>query len=278
MAEMKNPRNEGRSAVKKSVSPDIWERNLAFSNEIRNMITSHRLWKHPVSGLLNTEKLNPEITRTLHLEFAHAFAQIFTDSLIHAMARSSDLEPVLGPLGKVSARFLLQLNLLDELGFAPATEVTGDYFGNPALAHYLQFAETLRQLGARPEDILNFRPSPAAKAARRTFTDHYSDYALLTCVLACAETVFTQFAGPWAKSVALSTDIDTSRGYHSIHVEDEHGDFIDDEHSEDSWYLFRQAVTPERYEEIRRKVEAWLDIWYDFGDSVIHIARTISRK
>lgn len=278
MNEMSNPRAAGRDAIQKSVPADLWEKNVAFADKIKNLIISHRMWKHPVTNLLNTEKLNPEITRTIHLEFAHAFAQIFTDSLVYAMARTTDLEKRLGPMGKVSARFLLQLNLLDELGYAPNPEITGDYYGSPLKAHYLQFAETLKQLGAKPEDILTFKPSPAAKASRKTFTDHYEDYVLLTCVLACAEQVFTRFAGPWAKSVQMSTDIDTTTGYHAIHVEDEHGEFLDDDHSEDSWFLFRQAVTPERYDEIQAKIEAWLDTWYDFGDTVIHVARTIDKK
>lgn len=278
MREMNQPRDTGREAVMKSVPPELWAKNIGFSDELKQIISKHRLSRHPVSGLLNTEKLNPEITRTLHLEFAHAFAQIFTDSLIHAMASSAMLEPRLGPLGKVSARFLLQLNLLDELGYAPSEVITGNYAGNPYLAHYIQFAATIEQLGAKPSEILDFKPSPSAKASRKTFTDHYQDYVLLTCVLACAESVFTLFAGPWAKSVSMSTQIDTSKGYHAIHVEDQHGDFIDDEHSEDSWFIFRQAVTPDRYDEIRRKVAAWLDTWYDFGDNVIHVARTISRK
>lgn len=276
--DMKDPRTAGREAIKKSVPPDLWEKNVAYAEKVKEFVVGHRMWKHPVLNLLETEKLNKEITRTIHLEFAHAFAQIFTDSLIMAMARTTELEKTLGPLGKVSSRFLLQLNLLDELGYAPATEVTGDYMGNPAKAHYLEFAHTLKQLDTTPEIIKNFKPSPAARAARKTFTDQYDDYTLLTAVLACAEQVFTRFAGPWAKSVSLSTDIDTTKGYHAIHVEDEEGHFIDDDHSEDSWYLFRQAVSPERYEEIQRKMESWLDTWYDFGDEIIHVARTIDKK
>lgn len=278
MLKMDSPRQVGREAVKNAVPPELWQQNQKFTDEIKEVIQKHRLYRHPVAGLLNTEELNPEITRILHLEFAHAFAQIFTDSLVHAMANTVDLEKRIGPLGKVSARFLLQLNLLDELGYAPNEKVTGDYWGNPYLAHYLQFMDTLKDLGAKPSDIFTYQPTAAAKAARKTFTDQYADYTLLTAVLAVAETVFTLFAGPWAKSVGRSTKIDVSKGYHAIHVEDEEGHFIDDEHSEDSWYIFRQAVTPERYEEIRKKTLQWLDIWYDFGDSVIHIARTKSKK
>lgn len=276
--QLTDPRGSGREAIKESVGPHLWEDNVKFTHELKEMIEKHRLFRHPVIGLFETEKLSQEITRTIHLEFAYAFAQIFTDSLIYAMARTSELEPRLGPAGKVSARFLLQLNLLDELGYQAAEEVTGDYCGHPKLAHYMQFAETLKQLGAKPGDILTFKPSPAATSARKTFTDHYEDYTMLAGVLACAEQVFTRFAGPWAKSVAMSTSIDTSKGYHNIHVEQDDGSFIDDDHSEDSWYIFRQAITPDRYQEVRERVEEWLDVWNDFADNIIHVARTLNKK
>jgi hypothetical protein len=276
--EMNDPRKVGREAIQATVPRELWEKNVAFTDELKQLIAQHKLSHHPLQGILNNEKLNDEVTRIIHLEFAYGFAQIFTDSLIHAMAASSGLEARLGPMGKVSARFLLQLNLLDELGFAPSEKLTGDYSGNPYLAHYSQFAETLKQLGANPQDILTFKASPAAKAARRTFTDYYENYTSLCGVLACAETVFTIFAGPWAKSVSMSTKIDTSTGYHAIHVEDHDGNFLDDEHSEDTWFIFRQSVTPEQYDEMRDQFSQWLDIWSDFSDNVMHLARTVSKK
>ncbi|MDB5038828.1 MAG: hypothetical protein JWQ35_2356 [Bacteriovoracaceae bacterium] len=272
------PRAVCRAAIEQSVPPDLWAKNVAYVDELKALIATHRMSRHPVKGVLNTEKLNPEVTKAIHLEFAHGFAQIFTDSLIHAMAQSADLEPRLGPAGKVTSRFLLQLNLLDELGFFPNDEVTGDYWGTPFLAHYIQFVKTLESLGSSASEILNYKPSPASKAARKTFTDHYNDYVLLTAVLACAETVFTLYAGPWAKSVSLSTDIDTSEGYHAIHVDDEHGESIDDDHSEDSWYIFRQAIVPERYDEVKKRVTIWLDLWNDFADNTMHLARTLKKK
>jgi hypothetical protein len=272
------PREICRTAIENSVPSDLWAKNVAYVDELKDVIAKHRISRHPVKGVLNTEKLNTDVTKMIHLEFAHGFAQIFTDSLIHAMAESAVLEARLGPLGKVTSRFLLQLNLLDELGFSPNAELTGDYWGTPHLSHYVQFVKTLESLGASATDILNFKPSAAAKASRRTFTDHYNDYVLLTAVLACAETVFSLYAGPWARSVAISTDIDTTQGYHAIHVEDEAGESIDDDHSEDSWYIFRQAITPDRYEEIRKRVVVWLDLWNDFADNTMHLARTVSKK
>jgi hypothetical protein len=276
--DLSHPRDLGRQAIAATIDPELWKKNVAFSKELQSMIDKHKLSRHPVIGLLNTEKLNVEISRVLHFEFSYAFAEIFTDSLIQAMCTSASLEPRLGAMGKVSSRFLLQLNLLDELGYKPAATDTEDYAGNPFLAHYIQFNETLEQLKAVPGDVLKYNASPAAKAARKTFTENYNDHLLLTGVLAAAESVFTLFAGPWAKNVSLSTEVDTSKGYHKIHVEDDHGDFVDDAHSEDSWYIFRQAVQEKDYDHVREQLSAWLDIWYDFGDNVIHLARQISKK
>ncbi|HEY8269990.1 MAG TPA: hypothetical protein VIG33_03825 [Pseudobdellovibrionaceae bacterium] len=278
--ELDHPRKVGRDMIESTLPADLWKANVEFSHELQKSIDKHKLCRHPLIGLLNTEKLNVEATKVIHLEFSYAFAEIFTDSLIQAMSTCSSLEPRLGAAGKVSARFLLQLNLLDELGYKPKSNAANseDYCGNPFLAHYIQFNETLEDLGAKHSDIMNFKPSAAAKAARKTFTDYYNDHLNLTAVLAVAETVFSLFAGPWAKSVSLSTDIDVSKGYHKIHVENESGEFLDDDHSEDSWYIFRQVVQAKDYDLIRENISQWLDIWYDFGDQVIHIANQLSKK
>ena len=277
---LNHPRAIGRQAVQASVGESDWNRNLLFSSELQRKIDKHKLCRHLLIGLLSTEKLNVNATKIIHFEFSYAFAEIFTDSLIQAMTTSASLEPRLGAMGKVSARFLLQLNLLDELGFKPMVNGSEDseFCGNPFLAHYVQFNETIEELGGLHKDILNYKASAAAATARRTFTDHYSDHLNLTTVLAVAETVFTLFAGPWAKSVSLSTDIDVSRGYHKIHVEDDHGEFVDDDHSEDSWYIFRQAVEEKDFKLVEENILQWLDTWYDFGDEVMHIARQLSKK
>jgi hypothetical protein len=269
MLVMDKPRETGRAAIVQSVPKDLWEKNMAFRKEIQEMVDNHPLKSHPIKALLMQATLNVEISRYMHLEFAWAFAQIFTDSLINAMAQTGQLESRLGPLGKVSARFLLQLNLLDELGYAAAPIVSEDYYGNPMNSHYIQFVDTLKSLNATPDTMKSFKPSAAALTSRRTFTDYFQDYALLTCVLACAEALFTEFASPWAESVKKSTNIDTSKGYHKIHVEND-GHFVDDDHSEDSWILFCQAVTPERYDEVKKHVEQWLETWNDFGTHLMH--------
>ncbi|WP_249337141.1 hypothetical protein [Serratia plymuthica] len=59
--------------------------------------------------------------KVFHLEFYHAFSQVFTDAVIEALSSAKRLEGRLGAREKMAARFLLQINLLDELGFHPGT-------------------------------------------------------------------------------------------------------------------------------------------------------------
>src|SRR5688572_7376417 len=118
--DLDRPRESGRKLIELTVPEGEWKRNVAFSHELqKSIIDKHKLCRHPLIGLLNTEKLNTEVTKMIHFEFSYAFAEIFTDSLIQAMITSASLEPRMGPAAKVSARFLLQLNLLDELGYKP---------------------------------------------------------------------------------------------------------------------------------------------------------------
>ncbi len=278
--EIDSPRITGRKAIQATIDPEIWNKNVEYSLSIKNMIEKHKLCRHPLIGLLSTEKLNVEATKLIHFEFSYAFAEIFTDSVIQAMMTSSQLEKRIGPMGKVSARFLLELNLMDELGFKPKANANNseDYCGNPLLAHYSQFNETLEELGSNHDELLNYKPSAAAEDARKTFTENYGNHLMMTSVLAVAESVFTLFAGPWAKSVGISTNVDVSRGYHKIHVENDSGEFLDDEHSEDTWYLFRQAIQENEYALVKEQISTWLDVWYDFADQVMHIANKHSKK
>jgi hypothetical protein len=265
--EIDNPRKVGREAIQKSVSADLWVKNFSIRSRILSTIRSHRIMSHPIISQLSSGEHDIAMQRLFHLEFRHAFAQIFTDALIRAMFTSSQLEPRLGATGKVAARFLLQLNLLDELGFVPGGEPASDYAGNPHYAHYVQFDSTLRQLGISAADADAYIPSASASACRATFENNYDDHVALTSVLAVSESVFTQFAGPWAKSVGAKTSIDVSGGYHSIHVEKD-GQFIDDDHSEDAWFVFQQAITLDRHEEILSRVTQWLDTWTTFLDQL----------
>ena len=262
-----NPRKQARQAIQSVVSPELWKRNGEFSSHLLDVIQAHGISRHPLMAALSEAKFDLALMRAFHLEFQHAFARVFTDALLRLMFTTRELETEFGPLGKVAPRFLLQLNLLDELGFKPGT-AKGGFSGSPMLAHYVQFDQLLSQLELSRENIAAYRPSGAALACQASFEENFDDHMLLSCVLAVAETVFGRYSGPWAMNVGASTGVDVSQGYHSIHVEHE-GESIEDEHSEDAWCVFRQAARPERYDEIESSVKRWLDTWCEFLEHLL---------
>jgi hypothetical protein len=257
-----------RDAVRTSVPAEVWEDNGAFVARMKQLIAEHPLLQHPLLGMLEQTELSRDALLHIHLEFRFTFAKIFTDSLILAMYQAQTLEPKYGPMAKVSARFLMQFNLLDELGFTPGSpQAPGQYGGAPRNAHFIQFDETLAQLGCPWQEADRHVPSDAAVRVRRHIESTYGDYALLLGTLAVAETVFDKFAAPWARNVAGKTDVDTEAGYHSIHVEHE-GHSMDDVHSDDLWHVFQQGMSRERYEDVRTTTSHYLDLLVGFVDGL----------
>lgn len=265
-----NARVIGRKYVQESVAPDIWEKNRRFGQNMQALLAKHPMSTHPLLDYMDNETLSKKASLQVHLEFGFAFAQIFTDAVCMAMATCGQLEVRLGPKAKTSARFLWGINCMDEAGFVPSNN--GENFvGNPLLAHYYQYMSTIEELGGSNAMIVEFQPSMATLKARKTFEDQYDSYLNTTAVLALSESIFDKFATAWANNVEKSTEVDTTKGYHTIHVEDDAGESIDDDHSEDGWYLFAQAVHPEVYQEVEDKMRSWLDDWYAFADHVLEI-------
>lgn len=247
-----------------------WEENWQFVCTQVDKIKNHRIMRHPIIEYLKSGHFQKEQMRNIHLEFYHAFVQVFTDSVIQAMFTASQLERRLGPTAKTSARFLLQFNLLEELGYKPGYGPDGSFQGNPNGAHYFQFFKVLQQLDVDTNTAVNYLPMASSLAGRATFENCYSDYLLLVSTLAASETAFHDYANFWATGVALGTDIDVSQGYHSIHVESETGESVEDCHAEDAWTLVTQALTKDRYDEVERHLLLTLNTWTAFLDDLIN--------
>ncbi len=266
MSQATGTRDIARKAIESTVNPAVWKKNGALVEELRKTIKGHRILKHPLIGAMDSGKFDKNALIKFHLEFGTAFAQIFTDTLLRAMFTCSQLEEDFGPLGKLSARFLLQMNMLDELGFTPSTK--GEWEGSPHDAHYVKFNETLHEMGVNHKEVYFYQASKESRACRSTFEDNYNDHVLLTCVLATSESVFDKFAGPWARNVEKKTKVQVKGGYHDIHALTDDGTGIDDDHSDDLWVVFQQCVPSERYDEVRTLVTRWLDTWAKFADSL----------
>lgn len=261
-------RKNGRQIIQQTLPPKLWEQNGRFCDRLHALINSHRVTHHPLIQAMKSASVDAGGQRTIHLEFRYAFSQIFTDALLMAMFRTVELEPRLGSAAKVAGRFLIQLNVLDELGFVPNGSTSADYAGHPYRAHLLEFDSTLHQLGFSQYEIDSYVPSEAAAASRRTFEDAYGDLTLLVTTLAAAEEVFVHYTVAWANNVHERTSVDTEHGYHSIHT-DHDGEFLDDDHSEDMWFVLRQSLVPERYHEVLAHLQTVLDTWSRLLDSMM---------
>jgi len=258
-----NARAVCRDVIRQAVPPNEWAANERFCGELLEQIKSHPLMSDPIIAALGTGKLDEKQLKRGHLEFRYAFAQTFTDALLRAMFLAHRLEPRFGPMGKVAARFLLQFNVLDELGFAPADESAGSYGGTPANSHYVKFFETLRDLGIDEAQVAAYVPSAAAVACLRMIESAGDDLEGTLAILTVEETIFESFATPWAANMRRRTTVDTEHGYHSLHVEHD-GESVDDHHAEDLWYVLRMVLSREKYEHVRRTTADCLDAVHGF--------------
>jgi hypothetical protein len=274
-----DPRGCARQIVRESIDSELWSRNEAFTHKLVDMMRKHRLYHHPIVEAWSRNEFTLEGMAIVHLEIRAGFLEVFTESLLRLMQTASHLEGRLGARAKMAARFLIQLNVLEELGFKPDAEGTGEFCGHPAYSHYWQLRETLTLLGAPEESWASYVPTAEALATRKSLEDNHDDHLRLAAVLASIETAFVPYYNPWAQNtIAVCKETDISDGYHTIHIGDDAGHSVDDDHSEDSWYIVRQSLTPDRYAEIETLVKDVLDLWARFMDAIVDKHRELLKR
>jgi len=274
---IENPREASRQLVRASVDARTWQQNTAFTDRLEAMIRSSRLWNHPVIASWARNEFTLASMAIVHAEVRAGFAEHFGDALLQLMQTTTTLERRLGARAKMAARFLVQLNVLEELGFRPTPLGTAGFSGHPGLSHYWQLVDTLAALGEPEERWAAYVASPEAAAAAATLRDNFGDHLRLAVVLAGIEAAFLPYYGPWAANTIAVSGTDLSGGYHSIHVADEAGVAVDDDHAEDSWYIVRQAVTADRYAEIEALLADVLEQWARFIDMLATKDRALKR-
>ena len=260
-----NPRETSRQIVRESVDPELWRKNQAFTDQLDQMIKTSRVFRHPVIESFARKEFTLASMAIVHSEVRYAFAVHFGDALIRLMQTTSSIEPRLGPKAKMAARFLIQLNVLEELGYKPTPPGKSGFHGHPGFSHYWALCDTLDALGHTEDKWRAHTPSPESVAVREALLAAFDDHLKLAVMLAGIEAAFIPYYDPWAANTIAVSPIDISDGYHSIHVEGDTG-AVDHDHSEDSWYIVRQAVTPDRYAEIEAYLRDTLDLWARFID------------
>jgi pyrroloquinoline quinone (PQQ) biosynthesis protein C len=253
-------RTTAYAIVQACLPPELWASNNALVEQLFGMIRSHALMQHPIIGRMGGGGFDAEGLRYFHLEYQHAFAQPFTTALSQAMVLAAGLEDRLGPIGPISARFLLTLNLLDELGFRARDR---GYGGTPDESHYMRLQGIFDQLGVDPEQRRSYAPSPSAARCRGIMEESYGDYVRLTAALALIETIAPPFMGAMLGNLQAQRARAGDDEYYEEHAEG------DDVHARDSWVALAQAITPDRHEEIRAIMQGWLGRMVELADSML---------
>lgn len=260
-----NPRDVSRKIVRESLDPELWRTNEAFTHRLDQLIKTSRVFRHPVIASFARKEFTLASMAIVHSEVRYAFAVHFGDALIRLMQTTGSIEHRLGAKAKMAARFLIQLNVLEELGYKPTPLGKSGFHGHPGFSHYWALCDTLDALGHGEDRWRAHAPSPESVAVREALLAAFDDHLKLAVMLAGIEAAFIPYYDPWAANTIAVSPIDISDGYHSIHVEGDTG-AVDHDHSEDSWYIVRQALTPERHAEVEAYLRDTLDLWARFVD------------
>lgn len=265
-----NPRQKAIDGMKNSISAELWNKNLNFLHTLRAEISNHPVSKHPAIQLLNDGLIDKETLKHIHLEYRHAIVQVFTDALLMAQFQTKQLEPRLLSGSKMYARFLLNLNILDEFGFRPALDKEGYYSGNPEYAHYPLFEDVLNDFELSQSERNDYQPSLIAQKVRIYLENSFSHYQSIAALLAVAEEEVILFS-PALRQATKAVGFNVDSGYYFVHgvSQDETAEAADDDHEDDLWFVLAQACVESDYEAIRQSCLAYCDLWQQFWDEQI---------
>ena len=265
----KSCREIARDAVKKSVQKEIWKSNWQFINSLRKELSEHEMLKHPLIKMLNEKQLSKSEMITVFLNFRPLVAK-FTDVLLKSALLTYQLEKNLNETAKMPGRFLITLNILDELGFSPDTDNTGYYLGAPSQSHFLLFEKVLKQIGVNDEEKKKFVICNATKDILNLWENGGPDDLLdLTASLAATEMIALHFSPALRTNSEIFESLDLNSGYFYVHgsSEDESINAADDDHEDDLWYIAAQGLTPDRYSHFKKRIIFYMNKWVNFWDA-----------
>lgn len=258
-------RSLARVAVRASLPAERWSANEAFTRALCEELEQHRFARHPLIAEMSAGHVDPDWLRNFYLDTVHAVSGRFMEYVLQAVVNCSQAETQVGLRGVAAARFLMQINAIDELGFTPGS-ADGGFCGDPAKAHVAQLYDVLEQMGISEAQVRGHAASAPARAMAEVLEANRHDHLRLATLLAAYESTLAAWSNAWADATRAATTVDVDEGYHAIHVEDEHGDAVDDDHSEDSWHVVRQALTTQRQDEVRELALHLMDTCAAYAD------------
>jgi hypothetical protein len=268
-----DPRGAARTALRRAASPATLLWNERVWRKLIAELEEHPVYRHRIFDAMRAGVLSRGALCRIHLEFRAAIVGIFTDALLMAQFRSRDLEPLLGPRGHMPLRFLLSLNLLDELGFRPGVGIDGYFRGHPEASHYALFDDVVATLDPRGEARACFVPSPYALAIHGYVESTFASLVPLLVVLAATEET-AMIVCPSMRGGAEHAGLDTSHGYYLLHgvSTDRELEAHDDHHQSDIGDVLIATMTVGDHVLVQRTLAEYHSLWTAFWD---HQAETL---
>lgn len=263
--DIRNPRVEARRRIHASIPSEIRIANESHVESILAFVKSHDAWNNSAIDALRGGKVSRPDLWAVHMDYRHAIVEIFTDVILMAQFQTRQLDAHLGRAAKMPPRFLLTLNLLDELGFS-AGYGSGDYFqGHPDAAHAGLFDRVVAELAAPGQGEPPFTPSDAAGRIRTFVEQAYDDLVMLLAVLLVTEESALVIS-PSLRLASAAVGLNVDSGYYLVHgsSEDPGTNAFDDDHQLDIVALLAQAMTPERHESTMATCRDYCELWSEF--------------
>jgi len=247
--------------LKDTVNTATWHENSSIINDIKKILSKHKLFNHPIINSLNNGNFDLEKNQKIHLEYQNAIVEIFTDALLAAQLAAKELDQLFKPTVKMYARFLLSFNISDEFGLVQNQK----YSMSPLNSHFCLYKQVLSQLNISEELSKNYKLSEESSILRESLENSYNSYCDVILLLAIAEMQVIKFSAPLKKSINY-LNINTKQGYYDVHgtTLDVDLNAADDEHEDDLWILLNQIIHFKQLSDVKAKAIDYCDNWYNF--------------
>lgn len=260
-----NARLEALNFIRQSVEHASWVQHVEQVSALKQQSIQHALFQLPIMERLHQQALSLEQLKLIHINYFAAIVKVFTDALsmliyqTHQLEQHPNIHQHQRVHAKAHARYLLSLNLIDELGF----NTFQLELSSPSKSHLVYFMDLLQALEIDP---LNEQAvCPEAYALNQFIQSHLDSYDNLLLILACAELQVIHY------SEALRVNLEKydprfSEGYYACHGIVDHSDKLanDDNHEDDIWALLTQSYQTQHRKDYQALVQEYLDLWMQF--------------
>ena len=260
-----NARLEALSFIKKSIPATLWNKHAHEVQQLKQTCLQHPLFQLPILTRLSNQTLSLEQLKFIHINYFTAIVKNFTDTLSMVIYQALQLEnhenihEVARIHAKAYARYLLSLNLIDELGF----NTYKLSLSSPARSHLVYFMDLLKLLQVNPLD--QKQVVTEAYDLNQFNHPHLPSYNNLLLILACAELQVIKYSE--ALRINLEKyDVQFTYGYYACHGVVDHSEKLanDDNHEDDIWALLTQSYRSSQQHSYEQLLGQYLQLWQNF--------------